>query len=82
MLSDQYFSVRADVNYPKTFLARKQNISATLLNFISTEIYRDIRLNFPLSYQESLININNSKNSGSGTDKICYQMLKHMPKSS
>ena len=31
MLSDQYFSESADVNYPKIFLSQKQNISAALL---------------------------------------------------
>ena len=62
MLCEQYFSISTDANYSKTFLARKQNISAALLNPISIETCRDIRLNFPLSYQELLININNSKN--------------------
>ena len=61
LLSDQYFSISADANYLKIFLARKQNISAALLNSISTKTCRDIRLNFPLSYQELLINSNKVK---------------------
>ena len=63
MLSDQNFSVSPAANYPKTFLARNQNISAALLNSISIETCRDICLNFPFSYQKLLININNNKNS-------------------
>ena len=61
MLSDLHFSVSADANYTKAFIAQKENISAALLNFISTEMCRDNRLNFSPFYPKSLVSINNSK---------------------
>ena len=78
LLAEQFYSVSATKNYTPEFSSVIPVIKRALTD-INDRPCLDERLNILFSDEEIYAALHETKNSSPGGDRICYEMIKHLP---